>query len=65
MTVSTEIRDGIGAANADFMNSFNRGDGAGIGVLHGKRATFAAQQRYCHRALSDFGLLAGRYGHGD
>ena len=34
MTVSTEIRDGIGAANADFMNTFNRGDGAGMGGLY-------------------------------
>jgi ketosteroid isomerase-like protein len=34
MTVSSEIRDGIGAANADFMNTFNRGDGAGMGALY-------------------------------
>ena len=34
MTVSTEIRDGIAVANAEFMNTFNRGDGAGMGVVY-------------------------------
>jgi ketosteroid isomerase-like protein len=34
MTVTTEIRDGIAAANSDFMNTFNRGDGAGMGGLY-------------------------------
>jgi len=34
MTTSTEIRDGIGAANTNFMNTFNRGDGAGMGPLY-------------------------------
>ena len=34
MTVSTEIRDGIAAANANFMDTFNRGDGAGMGSLY-------------------------------
>jgi ketosteroid isomerase-like protein len=34
MTVSTEILDGIAVANANFMNTFNRGDGAGMGVLY-------------------------------
>ena len=44
MTVSTEISEGITAANADFMNTFNGGDGAGMGgALYRKRATFTAQ----------------------
>ena len=34
MTVSSEIRDGIAAANANFMNTFNRGDGSGMGALY-------------------------------
>jgi ketosteroid isomerase-like protein len=34
MTVSTEIRDGIAAANAGFMDTFNRGDGDGMGSLY-------------------------------
>ncbi|MGK7898330.1 MAG: DUF4440 domain-containing protein [Xenococcus sp. (in: cyanobacteria)] len=34
MTVTTEIRDGIAAANSNFMNTFNRGDGAGMGGLY-------------------------------
>jgi len=34
MTVSSEIREGIAAANANFMNTFNRGDGAGMGALY-------------------------------
>ena len=34
MTVSTEIRDGIAATNAKFMDTFNRGDGAGMGELY-------------------------------
>ncbi len=34
MTVSTEIRDGIAAANAKFMDTFNRGDRAGMGELY-------------------------------
>jgi uncharacterized protein (TIGR02246 family) len=34
MTVSFEIRDGIAAANANFMNTFNRGDGSAMGALY-------------------------------
>lgn len=34
MTVSNEIREGIAAANAGFMETFNRGDGAGMGALY-------------------------------
>ena len=34
MTVSTEISEGIAAANADFMNTFKGGDGAGMGGLY-------------------------------
>ena len=34
MAVSSEIRDGIAAANANFMDTFNRGDGAGMGALY-------------------------------
>lgn len=34
MTTSTEIRDGIAAANTDFMNTFNRGDSVGMGNLY-------------------------------
>jgi ketosteroid isomerase-like protein len=34
MTASNEIRDGISAANAYFMNTFNRGDGVGMGGLY-------------------------------
>ena len=34
MNISTEIRDGIAEANANFMNTFNRADGAGMGALY-------------------------------
>jgi len=34
MTVSSEISDGIAAANENFMNTFNRGDGEGMGALY-------------------------------
>ncbi|MEJ2171052.1 MAG: DUF4440 domain-containing protein, partial [Desulfobacterales bacterium] len=34
MTVSSEIRDGIAAANANFMNTFNRGEGSAMGALY-------------------------------
>jgi ketosteroid isomerase-like protein len=33
-TVSKEIRDGVAAANAAFMNTFNSGDGAGLETLY-------------------------------
>jgi ketosteroid isomerase-like protein len=34
MTVSTEIREGIAAVNADFMKLFSQGDAASVGVLY-------------------------------
>jgi ketosteroid isomerase-like protein len=34
MIVSSEIREGIAVANANFMNTFNRGDGAAMGALY-------------------------------
>ena len=40
MTVSTDVRDAIVAANETFVTIFNRGDAAGIAALYTENAQF-------------------------